>query len=186
MHDGDFFFAMNRHDNKSKTVLGKRFPGNDGYRGRRYVIIDAGQASVHRCIYFQETGCQVCLMTRRRPLVEKMAQSFIEHDGDISEVLKRWFAPGNFGPLTLRSKTKSPFELVISAIRALQAKVIAPFQVYRAADRMGQKLYNYAPPTGFPDKAAYWINSGALLNRMNFGMALAGQQARASVATCWL
>jgi hypothetical protein len=43
---------------------------------------------------------------------------------------------------------------------------------------MGQQLYHYAPPTGFPDRAQYWINSGALLNRMNFGMAIAAQQIR--------
>ena len=39
---------------------------------------------------------------------------------------------------------------------------------------MGEKIYNYQAPTGFPDKGQYWINTGSLLNRMNFGLAFAG------------
>ena len=38
---------------------------------------------------------------------------------------------------------------------------------------MGEKLYYYSAPTGFPDKGVYWINTGSLLSRMNFGLALA-------------
>lgn len=179
VHDGDFFFAMNRHDNKSKTVLGKRFPGNDGYQEGVTLLSMLARHPSTAAFISRKLAVRFVSDDPPAALVEKMAKSFIEHDGDISEVLKTMVCSREFwSRSTLRSKTKSPFELVISAIRALQAKVIAPFQVYRAADRMGQKLYNYAPPTGFPDKAAYWINSGALLNRMNFGMALAGQQAR--------
>ena len=38
---------------------------------------------------------------------------------------------------------------------------------------MGEKKYYYQAPTGFPDRGSYWINTGSLLNRMNFGLALA-------------
>jgi hypothetical protein len=41
---------------------------------------------------------------------------------------------------------------------------------------MGQKVYSYAAPTGFPDKASYWVNTGSLLNRINFGLAIAAQR----------
>jgi hypothetical protein len=61
-------------------------------------------------------------------------------------------------------------------VRALDADIVAPFQLYQWISRMGQKLYSYAAPTGFPDRAQYWINTGALLNRMNFGLALASQK----------
>ena len=43
---------------------------------------------------------------------------------------------------------------------------------------MEQKIYHYQAPTGFPDKAQYWINTGALLNRMNFGLSVASKQMR--------
>jgi len=41
---------------------------------------------------------------------------------------------------------------------------------------MGEKMYNYQAPTGFPDRGQYWINTGSLLNRMNFGLAFAGER----------
>ena len=49
----------------------------------------------------------------------------------------------------------------------------APYQLYNWITKMGQRIYYYQAPTGFPDKGQYWINTGSLLNRMNFGLALA-------------
>jgi hypothetical protein len=76
----------------------------------------------------------------------------------------------------LRQKTKSPFELAISVVRGLNAEITQPYQLYNWVSKMGQKMYYYQAPTGFPDKGQYWINTGSLLNRMNFGLALAGQR----------
>src|SRR5204862_3326185 len=73
-------------------------------------------------------------------------------------------------------KTKSPFELAVSTVRALTAEVKAPFMLYQWISKMGQNLYYYQAPTGFPDRAQYWINTGSLLSRMNFGLAFAGQR----------
>ena len=73
-------------------------------------------------------------------------------------------------------KVKSPFELVISAVRATNAQVIQPFQLFNWCTKMGQRFYYYQAPTGFPDRASYWINTGSLLNRMNFGLAFASQK----------
>jgi Protein of unknown function (DUF1800) len=39
-------------------------------------------------------------------------------------------------------------------------------------------LYQCQPPTGYSDKAETWVNSGALLNRLNFSLALAGNKVR--------
>jgi len=76
----------------------------------------------------------------------------------------------------LREKVKSPFELAISAIRATNADVQQPFQIFNWCTRMGQRFYYYQAPTGFPDRATYWINTGSLLNRMNFGLAFATEK----------
>jgi hypothetical protein len=35
---------------------------------------------------------------------------------------------------------------------------------------MGQPLFNYQAPTGFPDQAEAWVSSGTVLQRMNFGL----------------
>ncbi|MNV63009.1 hypothetical protein D3C71_1555840 [compost metagenome] len=81
-----------------------------------------------------------------------------------------------WSPAALREKTKSPFELAISAVRGLDAEIIQPYQLFNWINRMGQKMYYYQAPTGFPDRGQYWINTGSLLNRMNFGLALAAQR----------
>ena len=82
-------------------------------------------------------------------------------------------SPEFWGPDALREKTKSPFELAIGAVRSLHATIYQPMQLYNWIARMGEKEYYYQAPTGFPDQGAYWINTGSLLNRMNFGLALA-------------
>jgi hypothetical protein len=82
-------------------------------------------------------------------------------------------APEFWTKEALREKTKSPFELAMSAVRSTNAEIVAPYQLYQWITKMGQQMYNYQAPTGFPDKGQYWINSGSLLNRMNFGLALA-------------
>ena len=72
-----------------------------------------------------------------------------------------------------RTKIKSPFELAVSALRALNADVKRPREVLEWVRKIGQPLYAYQAPTGFPDRAEAWINTGSLLNRMNFGLNLA-------------
>jgi hypothetical protein len=76
----------------------------------------------------------------------------------------------------MREKVKSPFEFAMSTIRATNADIQQPFQIYNWVTRMGQRFYFYQAPTGFPDRASYWINTGSLLNRMNFGLAFATEK----------
>jgi hypothetical protein len=103
-----------------------------------------------------------------------MAKTFLEKDGDIKQVLITMVtAPEFWSAEAVREKTKSPFELAIGAVRSLQATIDEPYPLYTWITRMGEKKYYYQAPTGFPDKGAYWINTGSLLNRMNFGLALA-------------
>lgn len=61
-------------------------------------------------------------------------------------------------------------------MRGLGATVKQPYQLYTWINKMGQQMYYYQAPTGFPDRGQYWINTGSLLNRMNFGLALAAQR----------
>ena len=110
-------------------------------------------------------------------LLDKMAKSFTDHDGDIKQVLITMVsAPEFWSASALRAKIKSPFELAISTVRGLDATITHPYPLYQWVTRMGQKMYYYQAPTGFPDKGQYWINTGSLLNRMNFGLALASHR----------
>ena len=106
-----------------------------------------------------------------------MAETFLKTNGNIKAVLIAMVNSREFWDnKSLREKVKSPFEFAISAIRATNADVQQPFQIYNWCTRMGQRFYYYQAPTGFPDRATYWINTGSLLNRMNFGLAFATEK----------
>jgi hypothetical protein len=103
-----------------------------------------------------------------------MALTFKNTKGNIKEVLTTMVqSPEFWDKKALREKTKSPLELAMSATRSLGADITNPIPLARWLEKMGQRCYDYLAPTGFPDKAEYWINTGSLLNRMNFGLALA-------------
>ncbi len=77
-----------------------------------------------------------------------------------------------------RAKIKTPFELVVSAARAVGADVDVPLPMVQWTARIGEPLYQCQPPTGYSDKAADWVNTGALLNRLNYSLTLASGRMR--------
>jgi uncharacterized protein (DUF1800 family) len=81
-------------------------------------------------------------------------------------------SPEFFSTDAYRAKTKSPLELVASAIRSLGGNTDGSMQLAQVIGRMGQPMYQYQAPTGFPDRAEQWISNGALLERLNFAIAL--------------
>jgi uncharacterized protein (DUF1800 family) len=177
--EGDFMFAATRHDSKEKLVLGKTFPPNKG--------LEEGETLLQMLAHHPSTATFIskklaCFFVTDEPpksLVNKMAKTFMEQNGNINAVLRTMvYAPEFWEKEAIRSKIKSPFELVISSIRALNAEVEIPYTLFNRIDRMGQRIYYYPAPTGFPDQAAYWINTGALLHRMNFGLDIAAQKIR--------
>jgi uncharacterized protein (DUF1800 family) len=174
---GDFRFAANRHDNEEKLVLGKHFPNNGAYNeGVELLSLLAHHPSTALFIS-KKIATRFVSDNPPQPLVEEMAKTFIRSDGDLKKVMMTMVASPKFwSPDALRQKTKSPFELAISSVRSLNAEITQPYQLYNWMNKMGQKMYYYQAPSGFPDRGEYWINTGALLNRMNFGLALAAQR----------
>lgn len=177
VHEGDFLFAANRHDTGEKTVMGRHFPANGGYEeGIQLLEMLANHPSAANFIS-RKIAVRFVSDDPSSKIVNAMTTTFIKTKGDISKVLTTMVSSPEFWSKdALREKTKSPFELAISAVRALNADVGQPYQLYNWINRMGQKIYSYQAPTGFPDRGQYWINTGSLLNRMNFGLALASQR----------
>lgn len=177
VHDGDFAFAANKHDKTEKVVLGKTFAANRGYdEGLELIKLLAHHTSTAR---FISKKLAVRFVNDNPPasLIDKMSKTFLDSDGDIKQVLITMVsAPEFWSKEALREKTKSPFELAISAVRGLNATISQPYQIYNWVSKMGERMYYYQAPTGFPDRGQYWINTGSLLNRMNFGLALASQR----------
>jgi len=112
-------------------------------------------------------------------LVDRMAQTFLKTDGDIREVLRTMiYSPEFWSKDAYRTKIKTPFELVASATRAVGADVGIPLLLVQWTSRIGQPLYQCEPPTGYSDKADAWVNTGALLSRMNFSLTLTANRVR--------
>ena len=174
VYDDNFLFSANKHDKGEKKVLGQTFPAGGGYEeGVRLIHILSTHPSTARFIS-RKLAVRFVSDNPPQSLVDKMAKTFLEKDGNIQDVLATMVsAPEFWRKEALREKTKSPFEVAISAVRSTNAAITTPYQLYQWIARMGQKVYNYQAPTGFPDKGQYWINTGSLLNRMNFGLALA-------------
>jgi uncharacterized protein (DUF1800 family) len=172
--EDEFLFAANKHDKGEKKVLGTTFPAGGGYEeGLKLIHILATHPSTARFIS-KKLATRFVSDNPPQSLIDKMSKTFLEKNGDIKEVLiTMTSAPEFWSKESLREKTKSPFELAISSVRSMNAEIAAPYQLYNWISKMGQRIYYYQAPTGFPDKGQYWINTGSLLNRMNFGLALA-------------
>lgn len=172
--EDEFLFAANKHDKGEKKVLGTTFPADGGYEeGLKLIHILATHPSTAKFIS-KKLATRFVSDNPPQSLIDKMSKTFLEKNGDIKEVLiTMTSSPEFWSKESLREKTKSPFELAISSVRSMQAEIAAPYQLYNWISKMGQKIYYYQAPTGFPDKGQYWINTGSLLNRMNFGLALA-------------
>ena len=175
--EGDFLFLAVRHDQQEKTVLGKKYPSNGG--------LNEGLEVLHQLATHPSTARFICKKIATRfvcdtpsaTLVAAMADVFTKKGGDIKQTMIAMLNSREFWKKeVLRSKIKSPFELVVSAIRATNAELRNAYQLNDWCTRMGQKIYSYGAPTGFPDKASFWVNTGSLLNRMNFGLAIAAQR----------
>jgi len=174
IYDNDFLFNPNNHDKGEKTVMGKRFGPDGGY--------SEGLALLNMLAHHSSTAQFICRKLAVRfvsdnppqTLIDKMAKTFREKDGQIKEILITMVtSPEFWDTAAIRQKTKSPFELTIGSIRNLNATIDQPYKLFQQITKMGEKIYYYQAPTGYPDKGQYWINTGSLLNRMNFGLALA-------------
>jgi len=171
---GGFVFRRQLHDAGAKTVLGVHFPAGGGIEeGERMIKLLAHHPATAHHIAYQL--CQRLVADEPPPaLVDRVANRFLATDGDLRETVKAVvYSPEFRDPRYYRAKVKSPFEYTISAVRALGATIDDPLPLARGLQQGGEPLYGAQPPTGYSDKADAWVNSGALLNRINFALALA-------------
>jgi uncharacterized protein (DUF1800 family) len=107
-------------------------------------------------------------------LVEKMANTFLRTDGDLRRVTQTMLASREFWSQgAYRAKVKTPFEMVVSAVRATDAQVDSAYALADEIRRLGEPLYQKVEPTGYSNANVDWVDSAGLLGRMNFALALA-------------
>jgi uncharacterized protein (DUF1800 family) len=170
---GEFKFDERRHEPGTKVVLGKKFKEDGENEGMKALDMLAHYPSTARFIS-KKLAMRFVSDDPPQSLVDRMAKTFMDSDGDIREVLRTMYhSPEFWSPQTYRAKVKTPLEFVVSAIRASGADVQTPQALNNQLQKLGMPLYAMQPPTGYSMKADAWVNSAALLNRMNFGLALA-------------
>ena len=169
-----FFFRRRAHDSEDKVVLGQRIPGTHSMEdGERVLDLLASHPSTARHLALK-LARRFVSDTPPPALVERVAQAFLDSKGDLPTVYRALFqSPEFWAPEARGVKVKTPFEFVVSSLRATGAEVTVRPRLVRALARMGEPLYRASAPTGFPEVSAPWVNSGALVARLNFSLELA-------------
>jgi uncharacterized protein (DUF1800 family) len=172
---GEFRFEPRMHDNGEKVVLGQKIKPGGGMKD--------GEAILDLLARHPSTAQFVATKLARRfvadeppaALVKRAAARFTETNGDIREVVRAIVtSPEFFDATAYRAKVKTPLEFVASATRATGVDLPNAMPAIQALRELGMPPYMCEPPTGYADQAEAWVNTGALLNRMNFALALTG------------
>jgi uncharacterized protein (DUF1800 family) len=171
---GTFFYNDKLHDTGEKIVLGHVIPPGGGMEdGERVLDILAMHPSTAHFIS-QELAQRFVADNPPEALVNRMAQTFLSTNGSIREVMKTMLNSKEFwSEGAYRAKVKSPFEMVASAARALDANVVDGWALANQVGHLGEPLYRKLEPTGYSNLNAEWVNSASLLGRMNFALQLA-------------
>ena len=175
---GGFQFEPRLHDNGKKLVLGHEISHGGEGDGEEVLDILARHPSTAK---FIATKLVRRFVSDRPPaaLVDRAAARFRETDGDIREVVRTIItSPEFFAADAYRAKVKTPFEFVVSAVRATGSDIQNAMPLAQAVRQLGEPLYMCQPPTGYADRAEAWVNTGSLLNRMNFALALVSGKMR--------
>jgi uncharacterized protein (DUF1800 family) len=170
---GTFVFNPRMHDSGEKVVLGQKISAGGGMEdGEKVLDILVSNPSTAK--FIATKLCRFFVSDEPSPaLVARVADAFHKSNGDIKTTLRAiLYSPEFNSPEARRAKIKTPFELAASAIRALGAETDARPALAQWIAKMGEPLYGYQAPTGYPEAADYWVNTGALLERLNFSLAL--------------
>ena len=199
---GEFVFRERAHDNAEKVILGVTLPADGGKKdGERVLDILAAHPATAQhiarrlCLRFVSDDPPSAL-------VDRVAAAFTQSKGDLKATYRALFKSPEFNSAgAYRAKIKSPLEFAASAVRALDGSFALPdpgnprqrqwlMVIGRSArDRgykgggqrpplaseianMGQPLWGYQAPTGYPEDSKQWVSSSALVARLNFALAL--------------
>lgn len=166
-----FRFDDRFHDTEPKQVLHRKFKAGGGMEeGEQVLELLSRHISTAEHIS-RKFAIRFVSDRPSEALVKKLRRRFISTQGDSKAMLRELVASREFWE-SRGAKVKTPFEYCASALRLTQAKVSKPWGLMREIEAMGQPLYNYPPPTGFPDRADFWVSPGNLARRMNFGLLL--------------
>jgi uncharacterized protein (DUF1800 family) len=175
-----FKFDEKLHDPDAKVVLGKKIHAGGMKDGEQVIELLTKNPNTAK---FISTKLARRFVSDNPPpaLIARMSKTYQKSGGDIREVMRTMiYSPEFWSREAYRAKVKTPYELVVSSVRALGTDVDTPMPLVQWVSRIGEPLYQCQPPSGYSDKAESWVNTGALLSRLNFSLALAGNKVRGS------
>ncbi|MEK7857259.1 MAG: DUF1800 domain-containing protein, partial [Acidobacteriota bacterium] len=176
IESGQFYFNDRWHDKDAKTILGQKVSEGGVKDGLKVIDILVKHPATAKFIA-RKLAVKFVNDNPSEALVGRVAAAFTKSNGDIKTTLRAIFSDKEFfAPETYRAKIKTPFELAVSAIRTIGADTNSSPAILAMLNKLGEVPYGYQAPTGYPDTAEDWVNTGALLERLNFAVALAGNQ----------
>jgi uncharacterized protein (DUF1800 family) len=170
---GGFHFAEARHDSSDKVFLGRKIRGGGQEEGEHALDILARHPATARHISFKLA--QYFLSDAPpQPVVDAMARTYAESDGDIAAVLRTLFARAEFrDPANFGARFKTPLRYVISAVRASDVPVSNVRPLFGILTQLGQPPYGCLTPDGYKCTEDAWLNADGVTRRVTFAVALA-------------
>jgi len=169
----EFVFAPFMHDFNEKTVLGHKIAaGGAEQDGLQVIDILAHHPSTAKFIS-RELAQRFVADDPPQALVDRMAQTFTKTDGDLRAVLETMFtSPEFFSEGAWQAKIKSPFEMVVSAVRAVGGDTSDANTLVQKVSDLGEPLYGKLEPTGYSNTGELWLSTTGIVGRMNFSASL--------------
>jgi uncharacterized protein (DUF1800 family) len=173
-----------KHEPGPKQVLGVTIKENGSKEGMQVLHL---LATSPKTAQFISTKLAVRFVSDTPPqaMVDRMAKTFLSTSGDIRKVLATMInSPEFFTRDTYRAKVKTPQDFVVSAVRASGADVVSTGALVNVIAELGMPIYGMQTPNGYSMKADAWNNTAALIDRLNFALALSSNRV-AGVTTDW-
>jgi uncharacterized protein (DUF1800 family) len=176
LRGGEYHFEERRHEPGAKMVLGTRVSENGEREGLEVLHMLASSPATAQFIS-NKLAIRFVSDTPPQALVDRMAKAFVTSQGDIKTVLRTMFqSPEFWAPEVYRAKVKTPLEFVASAVRASDADVVNCIPLVQSLDKLGMPLYGLQTPNGYSWLAEPWVNTSALVSRLNFALVLSGNR----------
>lgn len=168
-----FMYNDRNHDHKPAAVLGVEFDGKDGLAdGEKMLRHLAHHPNTAR--FISSKLCRYLIEDKPgAELVDSITKVFRDTGGDLPSVYRAiLLSPEFMNAKNYKGKFKTPFEYVVSALRATGAQIDNPAEIRRSLKLMGQALYECADPTGYYDQTEAWLDPGVMVYRWNFAIQL--------------
>jgi uncharacterized protein (DUF1800 family) len=166
-----FLFDASRHDFGPKVFLGHPFRSSGEMEGVEALDLLAKSPATAHHIAFKLAQYFVADMPPAN-LVNRLSVRFLDSGGDIRAVLQTLLASREFRD-NAAAKYKTPYEFVLSAVRAAGLTVRNPRPLLAEMARLGMRLYGCLTPDGYKNTEAAWLNPDATMRRIDFATLLA-------------